>query len=105
MPRTVSPTRTPKPVLSSTQSAASQALAALLARRRGLKAPTERRLKRKPRPKPKPGVEKEKEKEVIERNVRALKKSGKVGDGEKEVRRRVGLIGFLFFFIFYLFSW
>lgn len=29
--------------------------------------------------------------------MRALKKSGKVGDGEKEVRRRVG---FFFFFSF-----
>lgn len=75
---------------------ASRALAALLARRRGLKAPTERRLKRKPKPAAK-SVGGEKEKDVIERNVRALKKSGKVGDGEKEVRRRVGF-GLFFFF-------
>lgn len=35
-------------------------------------------------------VKKEKEKDVVERNVRALKRSGKVGDEEKEVRKRVG---------------
>lgn len=89
MPRTASLTRAPRPVLSSTQAVASRALAALLARRRGLKPPTERRLKRKPKPAAK-NVGGEKGKDVIERNVRALKKSGKVGDGEKEVRRRVG---------------
>lgn len=106
MPRTTSPTRAPGPVLSSTQAAASNALAALLARRRGLKAPAERRLKRKSKPASSSAgskrAEKREEKDVVvERNVRALKESGKVGDGEKEVRRRVG---FLFFFLFFFFG-
>lgn len=35
-------------------------------------------------------VKKEKERDVVDRNVLALKKSGKVGDEEKEVRKRVG---------------
>lgn len=33
--------------------------------------------------------------------MRALKKSGKVGDGEKEVRRRVGFFFLSFFFLFW----
>lgn len=78
-------------------------LARLLAHRRGRKMPEDGRVRR-PAVK---HVKKEKEKDVVERNVRALKRSGKVGDEEKEVRKRVGspLGGALFFLSFWFEQW
>lgn len=85
MARTSTSTSSPSP-MSATQAAASVALAALLARRRGVKSDGIRRVKRKLKPVSVPVEERER---VVERNVRALKKAGRVGESEKEVRRRV----------------
>lgn len=75
-----------------TQAAASAALSALLARRRGIKT-REGRLKRRGKPAGAKDGEKEKERsKVVERNVRALKKAGRVREGEKEVRKRVSFL-------------
>ncbi|RPB15032.1 hypothetical protein P167DRAFT_563376 [Morchella conica CCBAS932] len=75
--------------MSETQAAASTALAALLARRRGVKVKPSAGVRKARKPKAKKEVLEMEKSKIVAKNVTVLKGAGKVSEKERGVRMRI----------------